>query len=68
MDGTNINDTYTQKHKLEKFKDKEIIEKIEHSMEQCPCCKSHEIETTGERKEKDELDYKIVVVKNVINL
>lgn len=52
-----------KQHKLEKFKDEEINEKIEHSMEQCPCCKSHEIKTTGEIKEKDELDYKIVVVK-----
>ena len=32
-------------------------------MEQCPCCNSHAIEKTGETKEKDELDYKIVVVK-----
>lgn len=52
-----------QKHKLEKFKDEEINEEIEHSMEQCPCCNSHAIEKTGETKEKDELDYKIVVVK-----
>lgn len=52
-----------KKHKLEKFKDEEINEKIEHSMEQCPCCNSHAIEETGEIKEKDELDYKIVVVK-----
>lgn len=52
-----------QQHKLNKFKDEEVTEKIEHSMEQCPCCKSHEIKTTGEIKEKDELDYKVVVVK-----
>lgn len=52
-----------KKHKLEKFKEEEVTEKIEHSMEECPCCKSHEIKTTGEIKEKDELDYKIVVVK-----
>lgn len=52
-----------KKHKLEKFKDEEITEKIEHTMEECPCCKSHEIKETGEIKEKDELDYKIVVVK-----
>ena len=32
-----------QQHKLNKFKDEEVTEKIEHSMEQCPCCKSHEI-------------------------
>ena len=52
-----------KKHKLEKFKEEEITEKIEHSMEECPCCKSHDIKATGEIKEKDELDYKIVVVK-----
>ena len=32
-------------------------------MEQYPCCNSHEITTTGEIQEKDELDYKIVVEK-----
>lgn len=52
-----------QKHKLEKFKDEEVTECCEHEMEQCPCCNSHEIEKTGEIKEKDELDYKIVVIK-----
>lgn len=52
-----------KKHKLEKFKDKEVTEKIDHEMEECPCCKSHAIKETGEIKEKDELDYKIVVIK-----
>lgn len=52
-----------KRHKLEKFKDEEINEKIEHSMEHCPCCNSDALEKTGEIKEKDELDYKIVVVK-----
>lgn len=52
-----------KKHKLEKFKDEEVNEEIEHSMEKCPCCNSHAIKKTGEIKEKDELDYKIVVVK-----
>ena len=51
------------KHKLEKFKDDEVTECIEHSLEICPCCNSSAIETTGEVKEKDELDYKIVVEK-----
>ena len=51
------------KHKLEKFKDEEVTEYCEHSMEKCPCCNSDAIEKTGEIKEKDELDYKIVVVK-----
>ena len=52
-----------KQHKLEKFEDNEITEKNEHKMEQCPCCKSYDIKETGEIKEKDELDYKIVVVK-----
>jgi len=52
-----------QKHNLEKFKDDEITEYIEHEMECCPYCESHNIETTGKVKEKDELDYKIVVEK-----
>ena len=52
-----------KKHRLEKFKDEEVNEEIEHSMDECPCCNSHAIKKTGEIKEKDELDYKIVVVK-----
>lgn len=52
-----------KKHKLEKFKDEDVNEEIEHSMEKCPCCNSQAIKKTGEIKEKDELDYKIVVVK-----
>lgn len=52
-----------KKHKLEKFKEEEVNEIIEHSVEKCPCCNSVEIKATGEVKEKDELDYKIVVVK-----
>ncbi len=51
------------KHKLEKFKDEEITESIEHEVENCPCCNSSSIIATGEIKEKDELDYKIVVEK-----
>lgn len=52
-----------KKHKLEKFKDEEVTEYIEHNIENCPCCKSSVIKATGEVKEKDELDYKIVVEK-----
>lgn len=52
-----------KKHKLEKFKDEEVTERCKHEMKQCPCCNSHDIEKTGEIKEKDEIDYKIVVVK-----
>ena len=52
-----------KQHKLEKFKDDEVTENKEHTMEQCPCCKSHNIQETGKINGKDELDYKIVVVK-----
>lgn len=52
-----------QKHKLDKFNDDEITENIDHTMDSCPCCNSSEISTTGEVKEKDELDYRIVVEK-----
>ena len=52
-----------KRHKLEKFKDEEITEKIEHNMENCPCCHSGAIEETGEVIEKDELEYRIVVEK-----
>lgn len=52
-----------KKHKLEKLKDDEITEEIEHIVEKCPCCESKEIAKTGEIKEKDEIDYKIVVEK-----
>lgn len=52
-----------KKHKLEKFEKDEITEYIDHSMEKCPCCNCDAIEETGEIKEKDELDYKIVVEK-----
>lgn len=51
------------KHKLEKFKEEEITEYCEHSMEKCPYCSCDAIKETGEVKEKDELDYKIVVEK-----
>ena len=52
-----------KKHKLEKFKDDEVTEKIDHKMEKCPCCHSNTIKETGEIKEKDELEYRIVVEK-----
>ena len=32
-----------KKHRLEKFKDEEITEICEHSMETCPCCNSDTI-------------------------
>lgn len=52
-----------KKHKLEKFKDEEITEYCEHSMDYCPYCSSHALKETGKIKEKDEFDFKIIVVK-----
>ena len=52
-----------KKHKLEKFKEEEITEYCEHEVKKCPCCNSSKIETTGEVTEKDETDYKVVVIK-----
>lgn len=51
------------KHKLNKFKDEEVTQYCEHSMDKCPCCNCDAIKETGEIKEKDELDFKIVVEK-----
>ena len=51
------------KHKLEKFKDEEVNECFEHDMKKCPCCNSEAIEKTGKVKEKDELDFEIIVKK-----
>ena len=42
-----------KKHKLEKLKDEEVNEEVEHSMEKCPCCNSQAIKKTGEIKEKE---------------
>ena len=52
-----------KKHKLEKFKDEEVTENIKHEMTDCPCCHSKAIEETGKIREKDELDYKLLVEK-----
>ena len=52
-----------KKHKLNKFEDKEVTEHINHIMEKCPCCNSSSIKETGEIREKDELDYRVVVEK-----
>ena len=52
-----------KKNKLEKFDDSEITEIVEHKVECCPHCHSTSIEKTEKVNEKDELDYKIVVIK-----
>jgi hypothetical protein len=49
------------KHKLEKFRDEEVNVRAEHPLEHCPHCQCGSLEDTGERIEKDELDYKVTV-------
>ena len=50
-----------KKHKLEKFNAEEINEKVEHTLDKCPCCNG-ELEKTGEIC-KDELSYRFVPIK-----
>ena len=52
-----------QKHKLNRFKDEEVTEIVEHKMCKCPNCNKENIEETGKIIEKDELDFKIVIEK-----
>lgn len=51
------------KKKLEAFSEEEVTEHEVHRPECCPYCGSTELEETGNEVTKDELDYKIVVVK-----
>ena len=52
-----------QKNKLNKFNEEEITQTSEHKMDTCRCCNSSKLKETGEVKEKDELDYRIVIEK-----
>lgn len=52
-----------QKHKLEKFKDEEINEHKEITLEECPNCHSHNLLETNSETTKDELDYEIKIIK-----
>lgn len=51
------------KSKLERFMDSEIDTHVEHVLDECPECQSHDLEDTGEVIEKDCFDYKIIVTK-----
>ncbi len=50
-----------KKHKLKRFEDSEINDKVEHTLEECPQCHKG-LEKTG-AIEKNVLDYKIIVKK-----
>ena len=50
------------KAKLKGFEDKEVTEHEEHKIEKCPEC-GGTLVLTGTEVHKDELDYKVVVVK-----
>ena len=49
------------KHKLERFKDEEINDNVEHTLDKCPCCEGS-LEKIGEIC-KDELSYRFVPIK-----
>lgn len=50
------------KHKLEKFKDNEVTEFVDHEEEECIECNSNDITIIG-IKTRDELDFEVVVKK-----
>lgn len=52
-----------KKDKLEKLPDDKINEHKEHTLKSCPHCESKELVKTGNIISKDEIDYKIIVVK-----
>ena len=50
-----------KKDKLEKVSEEKINEHIKHELTECPNCKKHELEPTGEIITKQVKDYKIIV-------
>ena len=50
------------KHKLERFKDEEVTDIIEHKSSNCDKCRCNDLEVI-EVKERDELDFDIVIKK-----
>ena len=51
-----------KKDKLEKIEDEKINETVEHTLEECPKCQGKELIKTGKIIEKDEKDYKIMII------
>lgn len=52
-----------EKHCLERFTDEEINEHEDVILKECPSCHSHNLSETGSEVIKDELDYKVKVIK-----
>lgn len=52
-----------KKHKLEKFSDEEINEHKDVTLDECPCCHSHNLTELETEVTKDELDYEVKVIK-----
>ena len=51
-----------KKDKLERIEDEKINETAEHTLEECPKCRGKELIKTGRIIEKDEKDYKLIVI------
>ena len=51
-----------KKDKLERIPDDKINEVVTHTVEECPDCHEHKLEETGKIIEKDEKDYKLIVI------
>ena len=51
-----------KKDKLERIADDKINEVVTHTVEECPECHKHELEETGKIIEKDEKDYKLLMI------
>lgn len=56
-----------KKHKLEKFKDEEINENEDVTLEECPHCHSKELIELNSEITKDEFDYQIKIIKKRIH-
>jgi hypothetical protein len=56
-----------KKHKLEKFKDEEINENEDITLEECPHCHSKDLCELDSEVTKDEFDYQIKVIKKRIH-
>ena len=56
------------KYKLEKFNDKEINENEDITLDECPECGSKELIELNSEITKDEFDYQVKIIKNVIIL
>lgn len=52
------------KHEMEQFRQNEVTDTIDHPLEQCPKCGSHNIMETDNVTLKDELDYEVKVIKH----